>query len=422
MIRCHRFAPAAIVALIALCAAAPTRGEEAPSDSTFAEKRSAREPWERVVSFPSDVVDLALDIPFNIVKVTAAFVYERHVVEKVVDFLTADDGSRGVVPVFEPRGGGGAKYFHRNLGVEGSKLTLHAQVGRYHRQSYGAEMKRLALFGGPLTSGFALGYDFDSDEEFFGLGPGTNPGNESNYAHERAYGELRLGMVLGEKRSVYLGGVFGAEHVNILRGRGDDTPNTLELSEWGSLSGVGDHVRLGWLGARIAVDTRDFEGSPTRGWLATARGNWYRELDDDRFGFWKLNSDVTRHVEIAYRRVLDLRVAGEFTLRQSDRAVPFYHLSSIGRYETIRGVSKGRFRDANAVLASVQYRWPVGRGTDGVLFVDAGNVYDNIENFRSKHIDVGWGGGLRVYSGSGLIATVEVAKSREEWRFYFVLN
>ncbi|HER34191.1 MAG TPA: hypothetical protein ENO19_01820, partial [Halothiobacillaceae bacterium] len=257
MNRCHRFAPAAIVALMALCAAVPARGEDALSDSTFAQKRSAREPWERVVSFPSDVVDLALDIPFNIVKATAGFVYDHHVVEKVVDFLTADDGTRGLVPVFEPRGGGGAKYFHRNIWTDGSKLTVHATAGRYHRQSYGVEMKRVALSGGPLTAGFIFGYDFDSDEEFFGLGPGTDPGNESNYAHEHAHGEFRLGLPVSERHSVVLDGVLGAGHSNILNGRGDDTPSTLDLPQWEALTGIGDHVRLGWLGGGLTVDTRD---------------------------------------------------------------------------------------------------------------------------------------------------------------------
>jgi outer membrane protein assembly factor BamA len=177
------------------------------------------------------------------------------------------------------------------------------------------------------------------------------------------------------------------------------------------------------VGVDAEVDTRDFAGSPTRGWLVRGGTGWYREAGgDDAYGFWKTRADVSTYVHFAYRRVVELRAAGEFTEQEGHRVAPFYYLSKLGSYETIRGFSNGRFRDANAVLASLEYRWPVRRGTDATLFVDAGNVYDKTDNFRRKYIQVGWGGGFRFYNRNGLIATVEAGKSRDEWRFYFVLN
>lgn len=406
-------------AVLVVSVAVPVAAAEAPADSTFPEKRSAREPWEYVVSFPGDVVDLVLDVPFAAIEASVAFVYRRHLIQRTVDLLTADDGSWAVVPVVTARFEGGAKYYHRNIFTEGSKFTVHAVAGTHNRQSYGLELKRLALFDG-VRGGVDLDYDFMPDQEFFGLGPVTGVDDETNYSHERARAAFHTGWGRRRAGDVYAGVLAAIEHNNVLDGRGDDTPNTLE--RYDGLAGAGEQVRMGSFGVETALDTRDFPGSPTGGWMATSAAEVYTEVDGDTYGFYKFRADAETYLHIAYHRVVALRVAGEFTTRHGDRAIPFYYLSSLGRYETIRGFSNGRFRDSNAVLASLEYRWPVRHGADATLFVDAGTVYDNPDDFRTGNIAVGWGGGFRVFNRRDVIATLQAGKSKDEWRFYFVLN
>lgn len=419
--RLRALAAAAVMAVCILASSA-AQAAQAPDDSTFAEKRPSRTTWERVVDFPSDVVDVVLAVPFGAAKKSVAFVYDHHVIERVTDLLTADDGSWAVVPVVKASGGGGLKYVHRGLVTQPSKLSVHAAASRYRKQDYGVSMERMALFGGALSSGVGVSYEFKSDEEFFGLGPATDPDNESNYTLERAAADVRVGHRWGERATAYVGASTGFEQNNVLAGRDSDTRNMLGLPVAATLAGVGDRVRVARVGLNASLDTRDFEGSPTSGSLATMGADWYTDVEGAAYGFFKLRADASTNVEIAYRRVFELRVAGEFTPRDGDRAIPFYYLSTLGYFETIRGFSKGRFRDANAVLASLEYRWPVRHGADATLFVDAGNVYDNPDHFRGSDIAVGWGGGFRVYNRRGLVATLEAGKSREEWRLYFELN
>jgi outer membrane translocation and assembly module TamA len=95
----------------------------------------------------------------------------------------------------------------------------------------------------------------------------------------------------------------------------------------------------------------------------------------------------------------------------------------LGRRETIRGFTRGRFRDNDMLLASLEYRYPIWHYFDAVLFVDAGQVSPDIaETFALDRFEFGFGGGIRVRTNRGLILKLEIGFSRDRTRFYGVLN
>lgn len=392
----------------------------ADTAQAYPEKRSSRSGWERVVNAPGRLAYVPIDLFFEGTKSSISFVTDRQLLARTVDFLTADDGSWGVYPVFTPRGGGGLKYFRRGLFSENSKLTLAARIGLNRRQKYEFELKRVSLFGGKITGGFNATYRLETDESFFGLGPDSDFDDERNFSHEKTSLELNLGRIWGQ--TVYVGSQLGVDVNNILKGRGTNSPPLSDDPNAAALPGFDDQVRMGRVAMDVEIDNRDFPGSPTRGWLARAGAGYYAEIDDDSYGFWKFAGDIATTLHVAYRRVFDIRLAGEATETLGDRLAPFYYLSEMGNYETARGFSKGRYRDRNAVYGTVQYRWPVRRGTDAILFVDAGEVFDDLDRFKRKRVQVGWGGGFRFFSSRDVVARLEIGKSRDEYRLYFVLN
>ncbi|MDP8228814.1 MAG: BamA/TamA family outer membrane protein, partial [Candidatus Electryoneaceae bacterium] len=108
---------------------------------------------------------------------------------------------------------------------------------------------------------------------------------------------------------------------------------------------------------------------------------------------------------------------------------PFYHLGELGSDETIRGFTRGRFRDRDLLMGSVEYRYPIyqlkyTRTVDAVLFVDTGQVADNIfQDVAVSMFQVGYGGGFRFYNeDEELVARLEIGVSKEMFRIYLMVN
>jgi outer membrane protein assembly factor BamA len=421
-----RLALAAAAFAVALAVGAPAwcdAGAAAPADSStaFPKKRSSRSGWERAVNAPFELAYLPLGLTFDAIRAGIVYTSRHHLVKAVREFLISDDGRTGVVPIATPSKGGGAKFFHRGWISPNSKLSIHAQVGLANRQDYGVELKRVVLFQ-KLNCGFFAGYEFDTDEHFFGFGMRNDPeDDETDFTRELAQAELRVGTAVGDR--LQLDSVLGIEHDNILEARGSSTRSTVDIYAPAELPGVADQqVRLWHASLAVDYDTRDRVGSPTRGWLVSTSGGYWADVQEDRYEFWKFKADVRTYLDLFYRRVLMLRVATEVTEEVSGAGTPFYHLSELGRYGSIRGFSNGRFRGNDALMATLEYSWPIGRGMDFLLFGDAGEVMGRLDDFKVDRAEVGWGGGLRVFSQKGAVAKLEFGKSREEWRLYFVLN
>ena len=132
---------------------------------------------------------------------------------------------------------------------------------------------------------------------------------------------------------------------------------------------------------------------------------------------------MRQHIHLFYNRSLALRLAGEITEPFSDREVPFYYLSELGRGETIRGFSRGRFRARDMVLGSLEYRYPIWAKADAILFVDVGQVAEDIFNdLSTDNFEVGYGGGVRIWGKEGLVTSFVIGKSSDGFRVYFGLN
>ncbi len=172
----------------------------------------------------------------------------------------------------------------------------------------------------------------------------------------------------------------------------------------------------------VLRDSRDRPANPSKGSEASLTAGLFQDFDDE-FRFWQLSADLRHYFHLFYNRILSLRVAGELTRPLSDREIPFYYLSELGRQETIRGFSRGRFRDRDMVLASVEYHYPVWRMINAMLFVDVGHVADDVFNDLSRdNFEFGYGGGIQVWGSEKLTTTFFVGKSQDELRFYFNLN
>ncbi|NIM18852.1 MAG: BamA/TamA family outer membrane protein [Candidatus Latescibacteria bacterium] len=401
--------------------AARSEVENPDSTEAYPKKRSSRSGWERVVSFPGRIIYLPLKIVFKGGSGLAGWVDDSKIIPKTVDFLTSDDGKRGLYPTYSSRSGAGVKFFQKDLFTEGSRFQMKATVGLRSRQLYEIYLKRVRLFGSPVCGEIRGRYRMLSDENFFGIGPETIDGDKSNFAHERVEALASLSAELGAR--VNLGLQFGFDHNNILPGHDKSLPSTTDLFTRDTLPGMETEIRMGWAGLVLQYDSKNRMGNPSTGAEAMIRGDLYREVDDDRFGFWRATVDLTRYLHLFYNRVLVFRIASEMTESLSDREVPFFYLSEFGSQETIRGYDRGRFRDNDLILGSVEYRYPIWQRMDAILFFDAGKVApDMFDDLSKGDLQYAYGGGFRIWSGEGLVMRIELGKGLDKFRFHFNLN
>ena len=78
---------------------------------------------------------------------------------------------------------------------------------------------------------------------------------------------------------------------------------------------------------------------------------------------------------------------------------------SVGGTETLRGFEDEQFQGKKMYLVNAEYRFPVAKKLQGVVFVDAGNAWDGIieDDNDISNLNVGYGVGIRFQSPLGPI-------------------
>ena len=100
--------------------------------------------------------------------------------------------------------------------------------------------------------------------------------------------------------------------------------------------------------------------------------------------------------------------------------VPFYDLTYLGSSSTLKGYQSKRFRDNDAVMASLEYRWRWWRMNDMALFMDAGMVINDMfeDSWSDEEFHLGYGFSYRLHVPPNVILTFEYAWSDEQSAFF----
>ena len=421
----NRFYTCASLTILILLHAFLIQGETLPVEEDtvvqqgYPEKLGSRSTFEHIVNFPG----LLVFIPFKIVFTGAEWGVEYFTESDLIRRLTSGTGERGITPKFSSVSGVGVKLFQRNLINQDSQFDLTVTEGFRRRQMYRVRFRDLQLSGESLKGGFLIRYLFQPDESFFGIGPGSQLSDETNFALEQSSAEIALSMPMGDR--ILMNGQARFDFNNVFGGRDESETSITEKYSRDTLSGLETEVMIGGVKGTILYDSRNHKGNPSAGIEAYLSGGVFQQVDDDRVGFWKSSMELKKYFNLFYDRILVLRVAGEVTEELSDdREIPFYYLSELGRWGTIRGFQRGRFRDEDFVLGSIEYRYPVYHdGVDVLIFFDAGQVSHGIfEELSADDFRAGGGFGVRFWNDNGPFLGFEVGRSPDGFRFHFELN
>jgi outer membrane protein assembly factor BamA len=128
--------------------------------------------------------------------------------------------------------------------------------------------------------------------------------------------------------------------------------------------------------------------------------------------YWQYGSEIIGFFNLFNQtRMLVVRAAFE-GVYSPGRELPFTELPRLGGPVRLRGYRLDTFRDNLALLATIEYRYPIHHNVAGNLFMDVGRVARDYRDLVSPRMDAwhaGFGGGFRFSIRDRLVFRVDIA-------------
>ena len=364
---------------------------------------------------------------------TVIWAEQNRIPQKVNNFFYLnDERTAALFPLISLGGntgaGGGLMLFHNNLFNKRKKIRLSALYSTADNNTASLAYQDSSLFGSSFFFDVTGAYFNDSDENLY-ISRAVSPENlndssigannskdsdETSYATEEVAVLANLGYAFSEK--VGLGIVSSFRRADIDSGDGaggSEFPLNIPGSGATSLFSIGGALTFNF----------------TKGWPRALSGTSFRvsytynrEIDGSRFEYNRFNLEASQFIPIPFfakNRRLAIRGLFEKIDRIGDKQVPFYELSMLGDAANLRGFDQNRFRGRGLLQFNFEYRYPVWDTWDAVIFLDEGQVYDDLGDLAIDEFHTAVGAGLRFMSQTGFLMRFEVARSSEQWRALF---
>lgn len=313
------------------------------------------------------------------------------------------------------------------LGVEYRKSRLAGDAFDFRAKAVGSvkkyefletELALPRLAKGLLFAEVRARYRNYPEEDFWGLGHKSRKDLRSTYRLE----DMDYTGVFGvrPKRGLEAGVAGGILNVNTGPGKDKDRPSIEELfsrEEAPALDRQPDYLHLGVF---LRFDTREESPSPRRGGWREFRWTRFRDRGSGRYDFHRYEIDL-RQFFPAFGDTDAVAVRGLATLstKGAGREVPFFLQPTVGGGSDLRGYHQYRFRDENALVFNLEYRWPWHEMFHAVVFADAARVYRRPGEIGLGGLrgSIGLGGRLKL--GEGFLLGLDLGWSPGGPRLWF---
>ena len=396
--------------------------QQPDSLKVYPEKLRSEEQWETIVNFPGRLIFSPFQLTFWGIEEIVEEIDETMIIQRIIEYLSQHK-PRGVSAKYSSRHGGGLLFYHKIPPyTKESRFDVSAQWGLRGSKRYRIRLKDLQPFDERFSMDIQLWHRFLSDETFFGIGNDTKFSNESNFAQKQTSAEVVLNFYPSKR--IMLDAILGFDINTIGKGNDIGSPSTTDVYTEAELPGLKEESSIARVQFAFIYNTINSTKRPTSGGLLSVKSGIFNDIENNKFGFWKLSASYMHYIHLFYERTISLRVAAETTEKFSGETIPFYYLSELGESETIRGFKRGRFRDKDMLLASIEYNYPIWRDLlDAGLFFDAGQVSQNMfEEFSLDELHYGYGGFINIWGKDDIMAQMMVGRSKDMTRYYFGWN
>lgn len=383
-----------------------------------------RGPLDDILSVP----EFLLDIPIGVLKGITSFVVDDLRVGPMASQVKGTVGdikkSTGLYPAFGTGSRSGVKYglgfTSQPVWTEEERLKLKAMFSAHDYQSYKAKYRTSNFISPDFQLSLLVTYDKKPWELFYGLTNTSQDSNKVNYNPEQTSFQAVGLWKAAPHWEFEVSGSYNAYNIF----DGEDRKLEGNISDIISIFGFSPDVmrssRLWSVGGALDHDWRNAKGRPTSGGHEIVRITYNMSTRDfDELEFWRLSIDLQQYLELFKKRTLAFRVWLESVdVSDNSPVLPFYLMTGLGGPDNLRGYRQNRFLDNDAVLASVEYRYPLLETIDAFLLLEEGRVFSNLSNdFKWHDWKYTYGGGLRIFNRQNVIINTFVAKSKEDTRF-----
>ncbi len=160
------------------------------------------------------------------------------------------------------------------------------------------------------------------------------------------------------------------------------------------------------------VDTRDSVHNPSEGTKVSVGAEFAGMSGDFNFNKYFLDS------RWYFKQNNDHVIAVKFDAGYADGTMPLSQRFSLGGAETLRGYKDDQFKGYKMMSGTLEYRFPVVKKVQGVVFSDAGYAWNKGVNMDLSDIKTSIGVGFRITSPLGPVR-LDYAIGEEEGRFHF---
>lgn len=338
----------------------------------------------------------------------------------------------GVIPTafidFGLRPSFGAYFFFNDFLAPGNDLRANLSFGglRFWRAGLADRIPFVSPIGQERArSYFQAETDLlvRQDLRYWGIGPETREDNRSTYEIFTYGGGARIhvepwrgrifeGWVTG-RYTITGAGACNEEKIDI----GDDntvyrscSPPTVRRQILDGVfpppPGYGRAYATVKSGLRVVLDSREERPAPGTGLALDVSAEQVSEVLEPKLQGWVNWGGVAAgFLDITgTQRVVSLAVAARFQdALRDDATIPFTelvgakHVEDVPDLDMMRGFRSGRLLGHSALVATVEYRWPIWAFIDGTLQAAVGNAFEgaHLDDFEPDKLRFSFAGGLR---------------------------
>lgn len=272
-------------------------------------------------------------------------------------------------------------------------------------------------------------YDVDTQNLFYGLGPGSREAARTNYRIER-YGADIVASV-PPRFGVWGHAGLGYEKSAVGTGWDRGWPSTDDV--FPDVPGVLGPQREVWGPfGEVVLDLTDVPGHPIRGVKLKLRGSIRRSANDLDFDWSTYGGELQGHLPLGSRwHVLSAVFGFDRASPDDGGEIPFEALPALGGPLRLRGYEDWRFVDRAAVYGTFEYRYRIWdehveghidrerHAVETAIFYDIGEVGDDLDAAFDR-FELGdkdsYGFEIRAYMAGRSVGRIGIAWSEEATR------
>ncbi|NJD91266.1 MAG: hypothetical protein FIA91_07100 [Geobacter sp.] len=306
----------------------------------------------------------------------------------------------------------GAFYPHKDRSIE-VNLSRSGKVN----DDYEVKLRDATLLAGKLELNLFPYHFTDGSSRFYGLGPGSVQGAETNFAsRESGFTMTASYRLFGD---IFLLAGDRLRDVTIAAGAFDALPSIT--------AGFNEQTAPGINGATVHgqkfglfYNSLDSQTMPTVGAFARSTAEFFTSaLGSDR-EFQRYEAEVKGIIPADRQKRFITAARASYSHTAGSRA-PFFEQGTLGGETTLRGYGRNRFIDSSALLFNLEerirlFRWQVFDVTaDWELapFLDAGAVSGTRSGFRGGDFRFTPGFGLRAVVRPNIVGRMDIGWSGE---------